>query len=167
LEARVHPTMIPAIHPLANVNDSFNAIFIKGNAVGDLMLYGRGAGELPTGSAVVGDIISVLRNEETPAIQRQYTTKELVAPEDIKSQYYIRITVKDQPGVLGKITTIFGQNQVSILSFIQKPKKEDFVSLVLVTHDTFEGSINKSLEEIQKLDMIDKVKNVIRIENLG
>ena len=102
-----------------------------------------------------------------PPIKRQYTTKELVAPEDIKSQYYIRITVKDQPGVLGKITTIFGQNQVSILSFIQKPKKEDFVSLVLVTHDTFEGSINKSLEEIQKLDMIDKVKNVIRIENLA
>jgi homoserine dehydrogenase len=167
LEVRVHPTMIPAIHPLANVNDSFNAIFIKGNAVGDLMLYGRGAGELPTGSAVVGDIISVLRNEEVPPIKRQYTTKEIVSSEDIKSQYYIRITVKDQPGVLGKITTIFGQNQVSILSFIQKPKKEDFVSLVLVTHDTLEGSINKSLEEIQKLDMIDKVKNVIRIENLG
>jgi homoserine dehydrogenase len=167
LEVRVHPAMISLIHPLANVNDSFNAVFIKGNAVGDLMLYGRGAGELPTGSAVVGDIISVLRNEEVPAIKRQYTNKEIVTAENIKSQYYLRITVKDQPGVLGKITTIFGENKVSILSFIQKPKKEDFVSLVLVTHDTIEGNINKSLEDIQKLDMVDKVKNVIRIEGLS
>lgn len=167
LEVRVHPAMISLIHPLANVNDSFNAVFIKGNAVGDLMLYGRGAGELPTGSAVVGDIISVLRNEEVTPIKRQYTDKEIVTAENIKSQYYLRITVKDQPGVLGKITTIFGENKVSILSFIQKPKKEDFVSLVLVTHDTIEGNINKSLEDIQKLDMVDKVKNVIRIEGLS
>lgn len=167
LEARVHPAMIPAIHPLANVNESFNAIFIRGNAVGDLMLYGRGAGELPTGSAVVGDIISVLRDEEVPQIKRQYTHKEIVPPEGIKSQYYLRITVKDQPGVLGKIATIFGQNQVSILSFIQKPKKEDFVSLVLVTHDTIEGNVAKSLKDIEKLDMVDKIKNVIRIENLS
>lgn len=167
LEARVHPAMIPAIHPLANVNESFNAIFIRGNAVGDLMLYGRGAGELPTGSAVVGDIISVLRDEEVPQIKRQYTDKEIVPPKGIKSQYYLRITVKDQPGVLGKIATIFGQNQVSILSFIQKPKKEDFVSLVLVTHDTIEGNVAKSLKDIEKLDMVDKIKNVIRIENLS
>jgi Homoserine dehydrogenase len=167
LEVRVHPAMISLIHPLANVNDSFNAVFIKGNAVGDLMLYGRGAGELPTGSAVVGDIISVLRNEEVTPIKRQYTNKEIVTAENIKSQYYLRITVKDQPGVLGKITTIFGENKVSILSFIQKPKKEDFVSLVLVTHDTLEGNINKSLEDIKKLDMVDKVKNVIRIEGLS
>lgn len=167
LEARVHPAMIPAIHPLANVNESFNAIFIRGNAVGDLMLYGRGAGELPTGSAVVGDIISVLRDEEVPRIKRQYTNKEIIPPEGIKSQYYLRITVKDQPGVLGKIATIFGENNVSILSFIQKPKKEDFVSLVLVTHDTIEGNVAKSLKRIEKLDMVDKIKNVIRIENLS
>lgn len=167
LEARVHPAMIPAIHPLANVNESFNAIFIRGNAVGDLMLYGRGAGELPTGSAVVGDILSVLRDEEVPQVERQYSYKDIVPAEDIKSKYYLRITVKDQPGVLGKIATIFGENNVSILSFIQKPKKEDFVSLVLVTHDTIEGNVAKSLKDIEKLDMVDKIKNVIRIENLS
>lgn len=168
LELRVHPSMIPTIHPLANVNDSFNAIFIKGNAVGDLMLYGRGAGELPTGSAVVGDIISVLRNdiEGGNTITRQYANKDIVPMDSVRTKYYLRITVKDQPGVLGKIATIFGENEVSILSFIQKPKKEDFVSLVLVTHDTFEGNINKSLENIKNLNVVDKVKNVIRIENL-
>lgn len=91
----------------------------------------------------------------------------MYSPEGIKSQYYLRITVKDQPGVLGKIATIFGENHVSILSFIQKPKKEDFVSLVLVTHDTIEGNVAESLKDIEKLDMVDKVKNVIRIENLS
>ncbi len=169
LEVRVHPTMIPSIHTLANVNDSFNAIFIKGNAVGDLMLCGRGAGELPTGSAVVGDIISVLRNdrEGVNPTAIQYTDKEIVTSGDIRSQYYLRITVKDMPGVLGKIATILGENEVSILSFIQKPKKEDFVSLVLVTHETLEGNINKSLEQIKKLEIVDKVKNIIRIEELN
>nr|WP_207742339.1 homoserine dehydrogenase [Clostridium tepidum] len=167
LELRVHPTMIPSIHPLANVNDSFNSIFIKGNAVGDLMLYGRGAGELPTGSAVVGDIISVLRNEDVIPIDKNYINKEVSSKDNFKSQYYLRISVKEKPGVLGKITAILGKNNVSILSFIQKPRKEDFVSIVLVTHDTLEGNINKSIKEIKKLDVVDKIKSVIRIEELG
>ncbi|WP_032079212.1 homoserine dehydrogenase [Clostridium drakei] len=169
LEVRVHPTMIPAIHTLANVNDSFNAILIKGNAVGDLMLCGRGAGELPTGSAVVGDIISVLRNDREGVNTEdiKYNNREIASSSEIKSQYYLRITVKDMPGVLGKIATILGKNEVSILSFIQKPKKEDFVSLVLVTHETIEGNVNKSLEEIKSLEIVDKIKNVIRIEELN
>jgi len=167
LELRVHPTMIPSIHPLANVNDSFNSIFIKGNAVGDLMLYGRGAGELPTGSAVVGDIISVVRNEGVPQIDKNYNNKEVAPVESIKSQYYLRISVKEKPGVLAKITAILGENKVSILSFIQKPKKEDFVSIVLVTYDTLEGNVNKSIEEIKHLEVVDKIKSVIRIENLS
>ncbi len=167
LELRVHPTMIPSIHPLANVNDSFNSIFIKGNAVGDLMLYGRGAGELPTGSAVVGDIISVLRNEGVPPMDKNYIDREIAPVDNFKSQYYLRISVKERPGVLAKITAILGENNVSILSFIQKPKKEDFVSIVLVTHYTLEGNINKSIEEIENLDVVDKIKSVIRIESLS
>jgi homoserine dehydrogenase len=168
LELRVHPTMIPSIHPLANVNDSFNAIFIKGNAVGDLMLYGRGAGELPTGSAVVGDIISVLRNDIEGAniMSKNYTDKAVAEMESVDAEYYLRITVENMPGVLGKITTIFGENNVSILSFIQKPTKKDRVSIVFVTHDTKEGNINKSLKQIENLAVVNKVENVIRIENL-
>lgn len=162
--------MIPSTHPLANVNDSFNAVFIKGNAVGDLMLYGRGAGELPTGSAVVGDIVSILRNKENLGIN--FNSKSIDENDNIKdmklvqSEYYVRITVKDKPGVLGEISTIFGKNNVSILSVIQKGKREEQVTLVFVTHSTLEGNINKSIDMIKALDDVEKIENIIRIENL-
>lgn len=169
LELRVHPTMIPANHPLANVNDSFNAIFIKGNAVGDLMLYGRGAGELPTGSAVVGDIISVLRSarDGIKIMEKEYSYREISDMNSVRAEYYLRITVKDMPGVLGQIATVFGKNNVSILSFIQKPNKKDMATIVLVTHETLEGSINQSLERVKELKVVNKIENIIRIENLG
>ncbi|NMA57926.1 homoserine dehydrogenase [Clostridium cochlearium] len=170
LELRVHPTMVPAVHPLANVNDSFNAIFIKGNAVGDLMLYGRGAGELPTGSAVVGDIISVIRNkerEENHFIQCDKVSKNVKDMSKVRSEYYIRITVGDKPGVLGEITTILGENNVSLLSVIQKGKRQEHVSLVFVTHRTNEGDVQKAIKKISELNDVLKVDNIIRIENLG
>ncbi|MBE6066498.1 MAG: homoserine dehydrogenase [Clostridium lundense] len=170
LELRVHPTMIPAEHPLANVNDSFNAIFLKGNAVGDLMLYGRGAGELPTGSAVVGDIVSILRNKDKFAYNPysendQY--REVRDMQKVQCEYYIRITVKDKPGVLGEISSIFGENNVSILSVIQKGKREEQVSLVFITHSTVEQNINNSINMISALEDSEKIENVIRIENLA
>lgn len=170
LELRVHPTMIPAEHPLANVNDSFNAIFLKGNAVGDLMLYGRGAGELPTGSAVVGDIVSILRNKDKFAYHpylenNQY--REVRNMKKVQCEYYIRITVKDKPGVLGEISSIFGQNNVSILSVIQKGKREEQVSLVFITHSTVEQNINNSISMISDLEDSEKIENIIRIENLA
>lgn len=170
LELRVHPTMVPVVHPLANVNDSFNAIFIKGNAVGDLMLYGRGAGELPTGSAVVGDIISVIRNkerEENYFVQCDEVSKNIKDMSKVKSEYYIRITVGDKPGALGEITTILGENNISLLSVIQKGKRQQHVSLVFVTHRTNEGDVQKAIEKISNLEDVLKVDNIIRIENLG
>lgn len=166
LELRVHPTMIPAIHPLANVNDAFNAVFIKGNAVGELMLYGRGAGELPTGSAVVGDIISVLRSERDGSniSLSHYTDKKVAPMDDVESEYYIRMTLNDMPGVLGRIATKLGENNVSIYSFIQKPVKGEFATVVFVTHKNLEGNVKKALKEILEMDDINKVENVIRIE---
>lgn len=170
LELRVHPTMIPVGHPLANVNDSFNAIFVKGNAVGDLMLYGRGAGELPTGSAVVGDIVSIIRNKDgftqEPYLEDEQCRK-VRDMEKVQCEYYIRVTVKDKPGVLGEISSIFGKNNVSILSVIQKGKRKEQVSLVFITHSTVEGNINKSIEMISALADSEKIENVIRIENLA
>lgn len=167
LELRVHPTMIPKIHPLANVNDSFNAIFIKGNAVGDLMLYGKGAGDLPTGSAVVGDIISILRNNSeqinVTGIKSSAPIKKVRNSGRNYSEFFIRLNVKDIPGVLGEITVIFGSHKVSILTVNQEVNKEDDVSLVFVTHGSLEENINKSLEEIQLLDSVNKVESVIRI----
>jgi homoserine dehydrogenase len=172
LELRVHPTFIPETHPLANVYNSFNAIFIKGNAVGDLMLYGRGAGDLPTGSAVVGDIISILRNDVdlenyTGAVKNNLWKKEFRHITEVEGRYYIRTTVNDKPGVLGEITTAFGRNHVSLMSVIQRGKEEEEegVSLVLVTHSTKEQNLLDAIDAINKLGSVIKVDNIIRIEN--
>jgi homoserine dehydrogenase len=169
LELRVHPTMVPSSHPIANVNDSFNAIFIKGNAVGDLMLYGRGAGELPTGSAVVGDIISILRNNvdlaTVTAIKNNLPPKKVQDYRENISGYYVRLDVKDEPGVLGEIAAILGRNDVSILTVTQDIKSQNSVSLVFITHEAKEGSILKSVESIKVLDKVNGVESIIRIES--
>ena len=154
LQLRVHPTMIPATHPLANVHDSFNAVFIKGNAVDDLMFYGRGAGDLPTGSAVVADIVSILRSDvdtenRLPVEKNNLWHKEIGEINDITSRYYIRTTVTDRPGVLGEITAIFGRHGVSLRSVIQRGriKNEEEVGLVLVTHYTEEKQLQGAINE--------------------
>lgn len=171
LELRVHPTLVPAAHPIANVNDSFNAIFIKGNAVGDLMLYGRGAGDLPTGSAVVGDIISILRNNENMGSfnpSKNYLgLKEIKNSEENESEFYIRLNVRDKAGVLGDIASIFGKNNVSIVSVTQDVKGEDFVSLVFITHKSLEKDIRNSIEKIKAFQNINKVESILRIENFN
>lgn len=171
LELRVHPTMIPIAHPLANVNDSFNAILIKGNAVGDLMFYGQGAGSLPTGSAVVSDIISILRNDMTlrsiSTVENKAASKLILNQQAYKSQYYLRFSVKDMSGVLGEISSIWGKNNVSISSIIQKDEKQGIVTLIIVTHDAIEGDINKSVAEIEHLDSVYNIDNLIRVEKLN
>ena len=173
LELRVHPTMIPKKHPLANVYDSFNAVFIKGNAVGDLMFYGRGAGDLPTGSAVVSDLISILRNNIdleniNPVVKNNLWDKKLNDIKSVQSRYYIRTTVEDKPGVLGEVTRILGSYGVSLKSVIQRGRedeKDDKVTLVLVTHDTNESKIMSAIDEIYELEAVKKIDNIIRIED--
>lgn len=170
LEIRVHPAMISERHPLANVNDSFNAIFLKGNAIGDLMMYGRGAGDLPTGSSVVADIISILRkdidNYVAPRASKVNENLELKKMDETETEYYIRLTVKDIPGVLGQISTILGQSDVSISSMIQRGQGTENVALFFITHKTLEGNINKSMEEIKKLSFVEEISNIIRVEKL-
>ncbi|OPJ61665.1 homoserine dehydrogenase [Clostridium oryzae] len=169
VELRVHPAMIPATHPLANVNDSFNAIFIKGNAVGDLMLYGRGAGDLPTGSAVVGDIIAILKNGLDKNVERNTFAScplRIKDMEDTRCEYYIRVTASDTPGTLGAISNVFGGNGVSLASVIQKGKGDVNVPLVFVTHETLEKNINKSIKEIKAMESVVSVDNLIRVENI-
>ena len=175
LELRVHPTMIPQNHPLANVNDSFNAVLIRGNAVGDLMFYGRGAGDLPTGSAVVSDIVSILRNNIdenniNPVVKNNLWEKEVYGIDDIYSEYYVRLTVEDRPGVLGEITSVFGNIGISLRSVIQKGIEENRVNkvtLVLVTHKTKEEYIKKAIENVCKLKDIYSVNNLIRMEDFN
>ncbi|MBD7916151.1 homoserine dehydrogenase [Clostridium sp. Sa3CUN1] len=173
LDLRVHPTMISETHPLANVNDAFNAVLIRGNAVGDLMFYGKGAGDLPTGSAVVSDIVSILRNNIdiynlNPVVKNNLWEKEFYDINEIDSKYYIRLTVEDKVGVLGEITSIFGDMNVSLRSVIQKGleiKNENKVTLVLVTHICKEGNVRKALEKVAKLDSLYKINNLIRMED--
>jgi len=171
LELRVHPALVPNNHPFANVNDSFNAIFIKGNAVGDLMLIGRGAGDLPTGSAVVGDLISILRNNELlPAanvLNNRLGIKEIKNPEENAPKFYIRLNIKDTTGVLGQISTIFGENNISILSVTQDINQEEDVSLVFITYNSMEKSMKDSLKIIEKLDSVNKVESILRIESFN
>ncbi|MGL5084379.1 MAG: homoserine dehydrogenase [Clostridium sp.] len=173
LELRVHPTMIPKNHPLANVYDSFNAVFIKGNAVGDLMFYGRGAGDLPTGSAVVSDLISILRSNIdleniNLVVKNNLWDKKIRDIRSVESKYYIRTTVEDKPGVLGEITAIFGDCGVSLRSVIQRGVESiehDEVTLVLVTHYTKESKIIDAIDYIYELSTVKKIDNIIRIED--
>lgn len=171
LELRVHPTMIPEEHPLATVYDSFNAIFLTGNAVGDLMFYGRGAGDLPTGSAVVSDIIAILKEDvekesKIPAVKNNLWTKKFLAMSEVECRYYIRATVIDEPGVLGDITKVFGNNEVSLRSVIQRGKRHEgqYVTLVFETHLTKETHIIESIDSLYELKSVNKIDNLIRIE---
>ncbi|RMD04313.1 homoserine dehydrogenase [Clostridium autoethanogenum] len=172
LELKVHPTMIPESHPLANVYDSFNAIFIKGNAVGDLMFYGRGAGSLPTGSAVVSDIIAILRSNVdienfNSVVKNNLWHREIKNIKDCASKFYIRLSVMDQSGVLGEITTILGKHNVSLRSVMQKGREEskDKVTIVLITHKIEEAEINSAIKEIVDLKSVMQIDNIIRIED--
>ena len=169
LELRVHPTLVPSNHPMANVNDAFNAILIKGNAVGELMLYGKGAGALPTGSSVVGDIISILRNNVKPSdlklLNDEEDFKEVKKSEENESEFYIRLDFKDKAGVLGETAKIFGKNNVSIVSITQEVEHQDHATLAFITHKSVEKNIRNSLSQIIELENINKVESIIRIES--
>ena len=138
-----------------------------------MMFYGRGAGSLPTGSAVVSDIIWILRNNVEvenmqPVVKNNLWEMNIKDLKDIESRYYLRITVSDKPGVLGQITTIFGANKVSLKSVIQKGLKQEEnidVTLVLITHSTTEGLIMDSIERLYDLKTVKSIDNIIRIED--
>ena len=182
IEARVHPTFIPHSHPLASVNGVFNAIFVKGNAVGDLMFYGRGAGDLPTGSAVVADVIDIIRAAHiTPGAPipsgapasapagtipfASWNGEVSVADiNSVETRYYIHMQVIDRPGVLASIAKAFGDSDVSLESVIQKGRGENPVGLVFVTHRVREENVRKALKLIEKLPVVEEISNVIRVE---
>ena len=168
IEVRVHPTLIPEDHPLANVNDVFNAIFIEGDAIDRTMFYGPGAGQMPTGSAVVGDIIEVARNIQFDAQGRLPCTcfqdKKVKEQSEVETRYYLRLEVIDKPGVLGKITNLLGEYKVSMESVMQKGRSDQSVPLVLITHKVTEGNIKAALDEIADLEAVKEVANLIRVE---
>lgn len=165
IEVRVHPTFVRADHPLASVSDGFNAVFVKGDAVGEVMLYGRGAGSLPTGSAIVSDIIYAATHTEI-----KYSTfkngeeaeKDVTFADDFMSAYYLRLSVTDEPGVLAKIASVLGKYHVSIVEMIQREKENGKASIVLVTHETHELAVRNVVEKINSTE-IATVESVLRV----
>ena len=168
IEVRVHPAFISNKHPLSAVNDVFNAIYINGNAVGEAMFYGRGAGSLPTASAVVADVIDVARNIVHDMSGRILCTcfedKKIASIDESISSYYIRLLVKDEPGVLALIAGAFGDQKVSLSSVIQKQKLNNQAELVLLTGAISDVNIQKALNNIKSLNVVTEVYNVIRVE---
>ncbi|MFA5881987.1 MAG: homoserine dehydrogenase [Eubacteriales bacterium] len=168
IEVRVHPTFIPQNHPLASVNDVFNGVFIHGDAVGDVMFYGRGAGELPTASAVVGDVIDCARNILKGARGRLsctcYDHKLIKDIGETRTKYYVRMKVLDRPSVLAAIASVFGNQEVSLASVIQKRNIENIAEIVWVTHDVLENNIQDALKIIGGLSIVEEISNVIRVE---
>ena len=168
IEVRVHPAFISNKHPLSSVNDVFNAIYINGNAVGEAMFYGRGAGSLPTASAVVADVIDVARNIVHDMSGRILCTcfedKKIASIDESISSYYIRLLVKDEPGVLALIAGAFGDQKVSLSSVIQKQKLNNQAELVLLTGAISDVNIQKALTNIKSLNVVTEVYNVIRVE---
>jgi len=175
LEMRVHPTLIPRDHVLAGVDGAYNAVHVHGNAVGNIMLYGLGAGMMPTGSAVVSDLIDLARDiiGKTPrripplAFRRERLKTVAIKPiSEVTTCYYFRFAALDRPGVLSRIAGILGENRISIAAVIQKGRQvEEAVPIVMLTHEALESSMQKALAQINQLDVVAGPTQVIRIEN--
>jgi homoserine dehydrogenase len=170
LEARVHPTLIPASSPLAAVSGAFNAIFVTGDAAGDQMFYGRGAGQMPTASAVWSDAIEIARRiahqhealaEDFPlAGERRLRLRPM---SDVRSAYYLRAMVQDRPGVLSQVAGILGRHDISIASVIQKGRA-GAVPIVMMTHEALERNMASALEEIDRLGVVAVPTVMLRVE---
>jgi homoserine dehydrogenase len=175
VEARVHPTMIPFDNILSNVNGTLNAIMISGDAVGDTLLYGHGAGMMPTASAVISDTVDIARNILSGAAARMPmrsfqagSIREIpILPMDrIRTHYYFRVSALDRPGVLSTISGILGNYGISIKSVHQKGRKTNgAVPIVMLTHRALEADVKKALAEIDALDVVGAPTMLIRIED--
>jgi len=175
VEIRVHPTMIPFDNLLSNVNGTLNAVTVNGDAVGDILLYGHGAGMMPTASAVIGDAVDLARNilagtkRRIPALSFQIDTIRpipIVPIEDIVTHYYFRFSALDQPGVLSAIAGILGQHSISLKYVYQKGRKTNgAVPLVMLTHRAKESDVRLALTEIEALDVVSRKPALIRIED--
>jgi homoserine dehydrogenase len=175
LEVRVHPTMIPETHLLASVGGVYNAVHIRGDSCGSLMFSGRGAGQMPTASSVVADIVEIAHNIvfhrpshasllPTRAVGSEITLRPM---ERITSGYYLRVMATDKPGVLSKVSGILGEHNISIASMIQKGRDEAAaVPIVMLTHQAVEGDMRRALQKINALDVIAQETMCIRVEGV-
>ena len=170
LDIRVHPAFVAKDHPLALVNDQYNAIYLHGDAVNDVMSYGRGAGQMPTASAVVADMIQVGKDicqQRVDTLNFHFPVEQTLKNINmVENSYYLRLQVNDQPGVLAQITKVLGDNKVSLASVIQKHKLTPVVPIILVTHRVKEEAVNKSIKLLKQLPDVIAINNLIRVEAL-
>lgn len=179
LQVRVHPTLVPKAHPLASVNDVYNAILVEGDPVGQVMFFGPGAGSGPTASAVVSDILNIaaLLKVERGGVRQADGTPLLdpllacshqhycaIAPmEDLTTRFYARFLTMDTPGVIGKLGTCFGEHRVSLESVVQTDVRGSQAEIVVVTHDVREGNFRQALNEIRSMDSVSCVASMLRV----
>ena len=172
-EASVYPALVPQDAPLASVDGVYNAVYVVGDLVGNVMFYGRGAGSEPTASAIVADVIDVAHNIISGVTNRvPYTidsTKTMKSIDEIETRYYFRLWVADRPGVLAKIATICGEHRISIASVIQKEADpvNQTAELVFTTHDAYERAMQAAVQDIAALDVVARVAGFLRIVDVG
>ncbi len=171
LEVRVHPTLLPNNHLLSSVNGVYNAVFVEGDLIGDLVLYGQGAGRFPTASAVLSDIVDVARNIRYSSQQRvplplpTSRIRRVRRVGEIEGRYYFRFSCIDRPGVLARIARVLGAHRISIASVLQKDRRrEHIVPVVMLTHDAKERNVQDALSEIDRLSLIRRKTVCIRVE---
>jgi len=167
MQVRVHPALLAQSHPLASVDGVYNAVYIRGEYVGDVMLYGRGAGSLPTGSAIVGDIVETGRNIRRGATGRLgctcFENKPLIGLDDLVSRYYLRIETSDRPRVLASVTGILGDFDVSIGSMVQHERPDNVAEMVLITHPSLEVNMRSALDVLQRISIVKNIANCLRV----
>jgi homoserine dehydrogenase len=164
IAVRVHPAMVPVAHPLASVGGSFNAVFIEGDAVGELMFYGRGAGGAPTASAVLGDVIDAAGNLADGSHARLGALRPArIRPiDELETAYYLHLEVSDEPGVLAEVATVFGRHTVSIRSMEQEGLGDE-ARCVFITHRAREADVQATVAELRGLRAVRRVCGLLRV----
>lgn len=172
LEVRVHPTLVPKTHPLANINDVYNAILVEGEPLGQVMFFGPGAGAGATASAVVSDIVNIVGLLKSSGKTKHLDPLlgcshqhfcSLTPIEEIESRFYARFLSRDLPGVIGHLGTAFGNHKVSLESVVQIGFQNKLAEIVVVTHDVKEGNFRQALAEIRSLEAIDSIPSILRV----
>lgn len=174
IQLRVHPTLVPNKHPLASVNDVNNAVLVEGDPIGQVMLYGPGAGEGPTASAIVSDVMAIAAtlHMESPAeeklpnplLSHAHSDYKTISPmEELESRFYLRLMVKDKPGVIGHLGEIFGRHHLSLESIVQIGLQENLAELVIVTHEVKEGEFQKAVTALKDSADVDSIASVLRV----
>ena len=174
IQLRVHPTLVPQKHPLASVNDVNNAVLVEGDPIGQVMLYGPGAGEGPTASAIVSDVMAIAAtlHMESPAeeklpnplLSHAHSDYKTISPmEELDSRFYLRLMVQDQPGVIGHLGEIFGKHALSLESIVQIGLQDNLAELVIVTHEVKEGAFQQALAVLKASDDVDSIASVLRV----